>query len=70
MKKLTDYLPVNEELVLIQGKVPKDVVLSVRKILTERHLSWNDLLTASLTFFMIENEREKTEKKRSLIQAQ
>lgn len=47
-KKIDTYLPPQEELVLLQAKVPVKYRDQVKRILDERGYTWNELLTRLL----------------------
>ena len=45
-----------KELSLVQGRVPIEIATEVRKILKKKHLTWNDLITACLKYYLDQNE--------------
>lgn len=52
---IKDYLPPkSSELMLVQGRVPRELGQQVREILDAESLSWADCLKACLTQFALE----------------
>lgn len=54
MSKLLDYLPekTKERGQLIQARVSVDLVRQVKKVMNTEHLTWSELITACLQYFI------------------
>lgn len=63
-KTIQEYLPVKAKCEktsqrMVQGRVPSEVVIEVKKIMKSENLSWTDVLTACLRCFLDEKGQKK-----------
>jgi len=59
-KSIQNYLPIkSKDNMMIQGRVPTDIVLEAKKIMKQDRLSWSEVLTACLCHFLDEKAAVK-----------
>lgn len=59
MKQFNEYLPKRFDTALIQGRVPKELLIPIRAIMTKHNLSWSELLTACFRKLIDETGKKK-----------
>lgn len=59
-KSIQDYLPIkSKRMVMVNARVPVEVVDQIRRILEKENLSWTDVITACLRHFLDEKVTRK-----------
>lgn len=58
-KSITDYIPTEEEKVLIQAKIDKSLHTAVKAQLDKDGLGWTDIMVASLKKYLDESKDKK-----------
>lgn len=56
MKALSTYLPKEEELVLVQARLPKELMEKVRAAKHKDHLSWHTLIESLFKLYLDERQ--------------
>jgi hypothetical protein len=58
-EKLTDFIPEEKQKILVQARLPVDLVVRVRHRMLKDNLTWRKLLTACLKLYLAQGEKEE-----------
>ena len=54
--KIADFIPPEKAKILVQARLPLDLVVKVRQKMAHENLTWRKLLTACLRLYLAQSE--------------